>query len=53
MLRCNMSCCVATKVLRLLRLSKFFRLLHEKLGDYAQSVRLFELFFIFVTTAHW
>jgi hypothetical protein len=28
--------CSAIKVLRLLRLSKFFRLLHEKLGDYAQ-----------------
>ena len=42
----------SVKLLRLMRLSKFFRWLNERLGAYATIVRLFQLFFIFMLCAH-
>ena len=41
------------KMVRLLRLSKFFRWLNKVLGKYANGVRIFQLFFIFVLAGHW
>jgi hypothetical protein len=41
------------KMVRLLRLSKFFRWLNKVLGKYANAVRVFQLFFVFVLSGHW
>lgn len=41
------------KMLRLLRLAKFFRWLHDHFGVYVNQVRVFELFFSFLLYSHW
>lgn len=43
----------AIKMLRLLRLTKFFRWLYDNLGDYATAVKVFQLIFMFFLFAHW
>jgi CRP-like cAMP-binding protein len=41
------------KLLRLLRLTKFFRWLHDRFGGYVNQVRIFELLFSFLLYSHW